>query len=128
MMTSKDVEVNNDNTASSEAVARAEVVQIFVTQHAYGDLSDPHMHTEIKINPCMHTGIACHAIPVCIRGSVIPICIRGSVIPICIRGLILIPVCIWELHGVIGSHRGESRCLFLEEVKIIMSTTNKRWI
>ena len=50
-----------------------------------------------------------------------------SVIPICIRGLILIPVCIWELQGVIGSHHGESLCLFLEEVKIIMSTTNKRW-
>ena len=58
------------------------------------------MHTEIKINPCMHTGIACHAIPVCIRG------------------LILIPVCIWELQGVIGAHHGESLCLFLEEEKI----------
>jgi hypothetical protein len=38
MMTSKDVEVNNDNTASSEAVARreAEVVQIFVKQQPAG--------------------------------------------------------------------------------------------
>ena len=50
-----------------------------------------------------------------------------SVIPICIRGLILIPVCIWKLQQVIGSHHGESLCLFLEELKIIMSTTNKQW-
>ena len=76
--------------------------------HAYGD----------HANPCMHTGITQHAVPVCIRGSrSILVCIRGShkslyaygdrmkipvckwgarhVIPICIRGLILIPVCKW---------------------------------
>jgi len=55
--------------------------------------------SEIKINPRMHTGIACHVIPVCIWGSrcnprmhtgidldprmhteicTIPVCIRGS--------------------------------------------------
>jgi hypothetical protein len=34
------------------------------SQYAYGDLSDPHVHTGIKINPRMHTGIACLAIPI----------------------------------------------------------------
>ena len=80
MTTSTDVEVNDGNTASSEAAARreAEVVRIFATRQLAGENE-------------------------------------------------AIPVCIWELQGVIGSHRGESLCLFLEEVKIIMSTTNKRW-
>jgi len=57
--------------------------------HAYGDQSNPRMHMKVKINPHMHTGIACHVIPVCILGSIcnprmhtgifaIPVCIRGS--------------------------------------------------
>jgi hypothetical protein len=28
------------------------------------------MHTGIDLSPRMHTGISCHAIPVCIRGSI----------------------------------------------------------
>ena len=69
--------------------------------YAYRDYMtcNPRMYTGIKINPRMHTEIACHVIPVCIRGSrcnprmhmgidldphmhtgicVTPICIRGS--------------------------------------------------
>ena len=107
--------------------------------YAYGDY--------VSCDPRMHTGIA--VIPICIRGlqwspyahgdqdqspyaykdymSCNPRMHTGiSVIPICIRGLILIPVCIWELQGVIGSHHGESLCLFLEEVTITMSTTNRQ--
>jgi hypothetical protein len=30
-------------------------------------------------------------------------------------------------RGVIGSHHGESLCLFLVDVQIIMSATNKQW-
>ena len=80
-----------------------------LSPYAYGDRSlSPYAYGDcMSCNPRMHTGI--------------------YVIPICIRGLILIPVCIWELQGVIGSHHGEPLCLFLEEVTIIMSTTNKRW-
>ena len=84
-----------------------------------GPFSNPRMHTEMKINPCMHTGTK--RIPVCIRGS----CVMQSSyaygdqylslyangdhkdnrmhtgiawheIPVCIRGLRLIPVCIRE--------------------------------
>jgi hypothetical protein len=58
-------------------------------------------------NPHMHMGI--------------------SSIPVRIWGLILIPVCIQELQGVIGSHHGESFCLLLLEVKMIMLTTYKQW-
>jgi hypothetical protein len=36
--------------------------------YAYGDLYDLRMHTGIDFDPCMHTGIAWHAIPVCIGG------------------------------------------------------------
>ena len=37
--------------------------------YVYGDLIDPRMHTWIDLDPHMHTGIACHIIPVYIRGS-----------------------------------------------------------
>ena len=57
--------------------------------YAYGD----------QVNPCMHTGIACHAIPVCIQGSKsIPVCIRRSQRSTCNpcmhTGICAIPVCI----------------------------------
>ena len=66
--------------------------------YAYGDsmTCDPRMHTGIKINPRMHMGIA--QIPVCIWGFNENPCIHTGiarhVIPLCIRGLILIPLCI----------------------------------
>ena len=110
-----------------------------ISPYAYGE----------RTNPRMNMGIMCHAIPVCIRGSQWSPYAYGdqdqssyayrdcmscnprmhtgiSVLPICIRGLILIPVCICELQGVIGSYHGESLCLFLEEVLIILLTTNKQ--
>jgi len=36
------------------------------------------MHTRIDLDLHMHTGIACHVIPICMRGLIlIPMCIRG---------------------------------------------------
>jgi hypothetical protein len=47
---------------------------IFVmwSPYANGDLRDPHMHMGIDLDPRMHTGFMCHAIPVHIRGSLLP--------------------------------------------------------
>ncbi len=42
--------------------------------YAYRDNENPRMHMGVKINPHMHTGIACHVIPVWIRGF---ICVIG---------------------------------------------------
>ena len=107
--------------------------------YANGNLHDPRMHTGIMchVNPCIHMGI--FDTPICIhrdwsrsayayRDSMThnPRMHKGiSSIPVRIRQLILIPVCIRESQGVIGSHHGESPSLFLVDKKIIMSTTNK---
>ena len=66
--------------------------------YAYQDYTTcyPRMHTGMKINLGMHTGIA--QIPIAYGDRMkIPVCKWGArhVILICIRGLILIPVCKW---------------------------------
>ena len=48
---------------------------LYVMRSPYpnGDLRDSHRHTGIDLDPrCMHAGIMCHAISVCIWGSLIP--------------------------------------------------------
>ena len=53
------------------------------------DRPKPRMHTGVKINPCMHTGIACHVIPVYILGLICNPRMHTGIfaIPVCIRGL-----------------------------------------
>ncbi len=42
--------------------------KIFLDASAHPPTSKNNIHTGIDLNPRMHTGIACHVIPVCIRG------------------------------------------------------------
>jgi hypothetical protein len=44
--------------------------KIFLDASAHPPTSKNNIHTGIDLNPRMHTGIACHVIPVCIWGSI----------------------------------------------------------
>ena len=104
--------------------------------YAYGDRDESPYAYRDRLYPCMHTGIMCHAIPVCIRGlNLITVCIRGSYrslyayrdrrtpITVCIREFSWIPVCIrgsrWSQYAY-GDRmtlipvciRGFVRCLY----------------
>jgi len=102
----------------------SQTICIQLSQYAY---CDPHMHMGIKINPGMHKGITCLAIPVSpytygdqdqspyaygdymtcdprmhMGIDLDPHMHTGIfVIPVCIRGLFLIPVCIQGSHDII---------------------------
>ncbi len=77
--------------------------------YAYRDRDQSPYAYRDRWDPRMNTGIICHAIPVCIRGSrSIPLCIWASCwSPYAYRDcMTLIPVCIWGSSSIQGMHTG----------------------